>query len=76
LQVASEFSDTATCTIAETPAGALDLHWSCTGRYDRDSLWTAMLCRHAPASLEGEGQVDFGDDGFSYRLSIGAGRRI
>lgn len=75
LQEACAESDAVSCEIGETEDGALDLCWSCRGRHDREGLWTEMLCRHAPVSLDGKGGIDFEDGGFRYRLSIGTNQR-
>jgi len=76
LQSACRASDTVTCDIEETGNGGLDLNWGCTGEYDRERLWTDMLCHYAPVSLDGAGDIDFDGDGFRYRLMVGKGQRF
>ncbi len=75
LQGACEASDRVSCKIDEGEGGTLDLSWSCEGQHDSTGLWTDMLCRYAPISLDGAGEIDFRDDGFCYRLSIGTDQR-
>ena len=75
LQGACEASDRVSCQIDKAEDGTLDLSWSCEGEHDSKGLWTDMLCRHAPTSLDGQGEIDFRDDGFRYHLSIGPDQR-
>ena len=75
LQGACEDSDRVSCRIDQAEDGGLDLSWFCEGKHDRTGLWTDMLCHYAPLSLDGQGEIDFSDDGFRYRLSIGTAQR-
>ncbi len=75
LQGACKTGDRVSCHIDTARDGALDLSWVCEGRHDRAGLWTDMLCRYAPISLDGLGEIDFREDGFVYHLSIGADQR-
>ena len=62
---------------AEAEAGdGIALTWTCHGPFDRSGLWTDMLCRHAPTSLDGSGAFDWREDGFRYRLVVGAGQGV
>ena len=75
LQSACRSSDWVACDIGETGTGTLDLTWQCRGTHDREGLWVDMLCRHAPVSLDGQGAIDFDEDGFRYSLAVGREQR-
>ena len=56
--------------------GGIDLVWTCKGTHDENRIWTEMLCRYAPIALDGTGMIDYDDDGFQYRLTIGPQQRV
>lgn len=73
LQVACEDGGTVFCTVAAGAGGkdGFELCWSYEGDYDRAGLWVDMLCRHAPISFGGYGEIDCHEGGFVYRMVKG-----
>lgn len=72
LQTTRAARDSVVFDVGDAEGGGIALTWTCRGPCDPDSLWTDMLCRHAPTSLDGSGEIDRDEGGFRYRLVVGA----